>query len=458
MGRLPLLLLVALALLAGCGGGGSDAKDPAAQVPAAGGVRAKVRAAQAVTRGRLPGRRRHDAAAGGRRGRRRPGPSSGSPSSVFTVGENRLAFGVIDDQPGFVYGKTALYVAPTPGRAGRGPVPGARRRADHRRPLPLQAGGDRDRPVRGRLRRRRCRSPSRAPTRCWRSTQSRRQAARRARPGQGDHRAHDQIPDVGDTAPKVATDTVASAKGDVELDRHARPADATCTRSRSPTCVGKKPVALLFATPQLCQSRVCGPVVDVALQMKAKYGDQIDFIHQEVYADNDPNKGLREPLQAFHLQTEPWLFVVGEDGRITARLEGSFGLQHSRTRSRPPCEHARLRGARDGARRRWRRAGAGVGARARPAPAAADPASGCSAWAAAIVLVVSFVALAALWPQPRLEQPPLAAAAAAAACSAAAPVEVAVRRDRRRAARACVLAGLRRAGDARSTTSRRPSS
>ena len=52
----------------------------------------------------------------------------------------------------------------------------------------------------------------------------------------------------------------------------------------------------------------------------------MDFIHQEVYTDNDPNKGLRPPLQAFHLQTEPWLFVVGKDGRITARLEGSFGL------------------------------------------------------------------------------------------------------------------------------------
>jgi hypothetical protein len=90
--------------------------------------------------------------------------------------------------------------------------------------------------------------------------------------------------------------------------------------------VGSKPVALLFATPQLCQSRVCGPVTDVAVQLQATYGDQVEFIHQEVYVDNDPNAGLRKPLEAFHLPTEPWLFVVGENGRITARLEGSFGL------------------------------------------------------------------------------------------------------------------------------------
>jgi hypothetical protein len=52
----------------------------------------------------------------------------------------------------------------------------------------------------------------------------------------------------------------------------------------------------------------------------------VEFIHQEVYVDNDPNAGLREPLQAFRLRTEPWLFVVGADGKITARLEGSFGI------------------------------------------------------------------------------------------------------------------------------------
>jgi len=91
--------------------------------------------------------------------------------------------------------------------------------------------------------------------------------------------------------------------------------------------VGKKPVALLFSTPQLCQSQVCGPVTDMELQMKSKYGDQMDFIHQEVYVDNDINKGLRPPLQEFNLRTEPWLFVVDAKGTITARLEGSIGVQ-----------------------------------------------------------------------------------------------------------------------------------
>jgi len=90
--------------------------------------------------------------------------------------------------------------------------------------------------------------------------------------------------------------------------------------------IGKKPVALLFATPALCESRVCGPVVDIALQLKASYGDRVSFIHQEVFNGNDPSKGLRKPLVAFNLRTEPWLFVFDKRGRLATRLEGSFGF------------------------------------------------------------------------------------------------------------------------------------
>jgi len=75
---------------------------------------------------------------------------------------------------------------------------------------------------------------------------------------------------------------------------------------------------------------VCGPVVDIALQMKQQYGGRMAFIHEEVYRDNQVSKGLRPQLQAFHLQTEPWLFTINKDGRIAARLEGSFGVNEFR--------------------------------------------------------------------------------------------------------------------------------
>ena len=41
-------------------------------------------------------------------------------------------------------------------------------------------------------------------------------------------------------------------------------------------------------------------------------------------------KGLREPLRRFGLQSEPWLFTFDADGRVAARLEGSFGTESFR--------------------------------------------------------------------------------------------------------------------------------
>ena len=90
--------------------------------------------------------------------------------------------------------------------------------------------------------------------------------------------------------------------------------------------LGKKPIVLLFATPQFCESRVCGPVVDVAAQVQRDYGDEVEFIHMEIYNDNDPSKGIRPQVRAFRLPSEPWLFVMDRQGKITTALEGAFGV------------------------------------------------------------------------------------------------------------------------------------
>src|SRR5918994_6848719 len=138
--------------------------------------------------------------------------------------------------------------------------------------------------------------------------------------------ARDPIPAVGEPPPRIHTPTEDDAAGDIaSIDTRLPP--SSMHEADFADVLGKKPVVLLFATPQLCQSRVCGPVTDVALQLKASYGDRVEFIHQEVYAKNDPNAGLRPPLEAFHLRTEPWLFVIDAQGKITARLEGSFGIR-----------------------------------------------------------------------------------------------------------------------------------
>jgi hypothetical protein len=134
-----------------------------------------------------------------------------------------------------------------------------------------------------------------------------------------------QVAQVGQKAPRVSTPTAASVGGDLsKIDTRQPPSDMHSDDLKD--VLGKKPVALIFATPALCQSRVCGPVVDVALQVRDEVGDGVAFIHNEVYNDNDPNKGIRPQLTAFGLQSEPWIFLINKDGTIEQRIEGAIGV------------------------------------------------------------------------------------------------------------------------------------
>ncbi len=137
------------------------------------------------------------------------------------------------------------------------------------------------------------------------------------------------IPAVGQRPPAIATDTLASVHGNVRLLTTRVPPESMHSVSFNQV-LGKRPIALLFSTPQLCISRICGPVTDVMVQLQHEFGGQITFIHEEVYVDNAPTKGLRPQLGAFHLETEPWLFTVNRSGVIAARLEGAFGLNEAR--------------------------------------------------------------------------------------------------------------------------------
>lgn len=132
-----------------------------------------------------------------------------------------------------------------------------------------------------------------------------------------------KVPDVGDKPPAIDTPTKADAGADIRKIDTRQPPSTQHERSFKDV-LGKKPAILLFATPALCQSRVCGPVVDVAEQVKAQRGGDAEFIQQEIFKDNELSKGYRPQVRAFHLPSEPWLFAVDRRGRVVARIEGAF--------------------------------------------------------------------------------------------------------------------------------------
>lgn len=137
------------------------------------------------------------------------------------------------------------------------------------------------------------------------------------------------VPAPGEPAPRIHTPTKDDVADIAEIDTRIPP--GTMHEVDFADVLDKKPVVLLFATPALCQSRVCGPVVDVAEQVKSELaGEDVAFIHMEVYRDNDVAKGLRPQLRAYGLPTEPWLFVIDRDGRVATAIEGGFGVKELR--------------------------------------------------------------------------------------------------------------------------------
>jgi hypothetical protein len=129
---------------------------------------------------------------------------------------------------------------------------------------------------------------------------------------------------VGDRAPRVSTPTVEDVGDVTQIDTRVPP--GTMHDEDFADVLGKKPAVLLFATPALCQSRICGPVVDVAEQVKRDHADEVAFIHQEVYVDNDLNKGIVPQMQAFRLNSEPWLYVIDRGGRVSTVIEGAYSV------------------------------------------------------------------------------------------------------------------------------------
>jgi hypothetical protein len=138
----------------------------------------------------------------------------------------------------------------------------------------------------------------------------------------------DAPPDVGDRAVASETPTLTSTGGDTAALTTRTPPDEDLLRySVAESLEAKAAFVVTFATPKFCASRTCGPVVDVVEEVSRRIDDEeIRFIHVEVFEGNDPAKGFNRWMKEWNLPTEPWTFLVGADGRIVARFEGTVSV------------------------------------------------------------------------------------------------------------------------------------
>lgn len=139
-----------------------------------------------------------------------------------------------------------------------------------------------------------------------------------------------QLPAPGQQAQAVATPTEAEPLGYSTLCTRPEPCGMHDI-SLDDALVGDEPVVLLFATPAFCQTAVCGPTVDVLEQVRRDGFGDVTFIHCEIFSDAGETIG--DPVQAWNLPTEPWLFVIGPGGTIARRADGPLLVLADQVRS-----------------------------------------------------------------------------------------------------------------------------
>jgi hypothetical protein len=88
-----------------------------------------------------------------------------------------------------------------------------------------------------------------------------------------------------------------------------------------------RPSVICFATPLLCESRLCGPTLDEVILVAQDAGARANAIHIEEFL---PGKDLQPPppqpgnlsptFKAWGFDDEPWVIVVDGKGTIRGRL------------------------------------------------------------------------------------------------------------------------------------------
>ena len=134
-------------------------------------------------------------------------------------------------------------------------------------------------------------------------------------------------PPVGADALPSDTPTIKSTDGDLAALTTSDPPDKTLLSTRSPTRSRPRSRSSPCSRRRSSAPAGCaGPTVKIAEAVQKDMKDTpMRFIHVEIYRDNDPDSGPNPWVQQWALPSEPWVFVVGADGKIRSKFEGAVG-------------------------------------------------------------------------------------------------------------------------------------
>ena len=139
-----------------------------------------------------------------------------------------------------------------------------------------------------------------------------------------------EVPFPGDPAPASQNLTVTTPGAAPEaIDSRASATTPVPDADLHQTTVAqalaeKRPIVLVVSTPTYCVSQFCGPVTDVVADLAKTYANRARFIHIEVWKDykaQQLNDAAKEWISAGSNVNEPWVFLIGSDGKVAARYD-----------------------------------------------------------------------------------------------------------------------------------------
>lgn len=135
-------------------------------------------------------------------------------------------------------------------------------------------------------------------------------------------------PAIGAPGPPSATPTAADVEDLAEITTDSRPDPDFYELSVAEAVASGRRSVVVFATPKFCQTAICGPTLEAIKEVKADFPD-VNFVHVEVYdlaasgnAAQVEDLVVHPAVVEWGLTSEPWVFVVDTDGKVSGRFEG----------------------------------------------------------------------------------------------------------------------------------------
>jgi hypothetical protein len=135
-------------------------------------------------------------------------------------------------------------------------------------------------------------------------------------------RPESMSPAIGMVAPASQNRTLATEPDILKLSSGNDPDPALYQLTVAEAVNSGEPTVVGFLTPGFCQTKWCAPVLESVEAVRDEIGDEAaNFIHIEVYEDFQALTVVKE-MAEWGLETEPWVFVLDEDGRVAAKFSG----------------------------------------------------------------------------------------------------------------------------------------